>query len=102
MRVEGAKVAARHSWDSYRMLSNALLYNLPRHSAHHLNASLKYWELRPANDVPMLPMGYMTMILMSLVPPLWRRTMHPLLKEWDKKFATEAELEFIRKQGWVL
>lgn len=102
VRVEGTKVAARHSWDCYRLMSNALLYNLPRHSAHHLNASLKFWELQAGKDAQMMPMGYMPMILLSLVPPLWRRTMHPLLKQWDEQFASEAELKFIAQQGWVL
>ena len=102
VRVEGTKVATRHSWDCYRIVSNALLYNLPRHSAHHLNASLKYWELPAVKDAPILPMGYLSMILLSLAPPLWRRIIHPPLKQWDEQFASEAELKFIAQQGWVL
>jgi hypothetical protein len=33
----------------------------------------------------------MTMILISLVPPLWRRTVDPLLADWDRTRASEAE-----------
>jgi hypothetical protein len=33
----------------------------------------------------------MTMIVLSLVPPLWNRTVNPLLAEWDRNSATEAE-----------
>ena len=100
VRAEGSKVAARHSWDCYRILSNALLYNLPRHSAHHLNASLKYWELQTSKNVPMLPMGYMSMVLLAMIPPLFRRTMHPLLREWDEKFASPEERQLIAERNW--
>ena len=102
VRVAGTKVAERHSWDCYRMLSNALLYNLPRHSAHHLNASLKYWELDTNRKAPTLPMGYMSMMLIALVPPLWRKVMHPLLKQWDQTHASEAELALIAERDWKL
>ena len=102
VRVEGTKVAARHSWDCYRIISNALLYNLPRHSAHHLNASLKYWELQINRDVPMMPMGYMSMILVALVPPLWRRTIHPLLKAWDEELASDEERQLISERNWQI
>jgi len=100
VRAEGTKVAVRHSWDCYRLLSNALLYNLPRHSSHHLNASLRYWELKTFKDGPMLPMGYMSMILVALVPSLWRKVMNPRLREWDAKYANDEERRLIAERGW--
>jgi len=95
LRVPGTKVAPRHSWDSFRLLSNALLFNLPRHSSHHTNASLRFWQLEPNRSTPQLPYGYLVMIFIALIPPLWRRVMDTPLKNWDQNFATEGERELL-------
>lgn len=72
-------VMARHSWDSNHRFSNWLLINLARHADHHLLASKRYQALDPTEAAPQLPAGYGTMILLALVPPLWRRIMDPRL-----------------------
>jgi FkbM family methyltransferase len=69
------RVAARHSWDSSHRVSNWLLINLARHSDHHLVASRRYPALSTRDQAPQLPAGYGTMLLLALVPPLWRRVM---------------------------
>lgn len=71
------RVSARHSWDSNHRFSNWLLINLARHADHHLLASKRYQALDPTEAAPRLPAGYGTMILVALVPPLWRRIMDP-------------------------
>ena len=58
-------------------VSNALFYNLPRHSNHHMFAGRRAWELTALDDAPMLPYGYKTMLLVALVPPLFRRLHRP-------------------------
>ena len=37
----------------------------------------RYQELRHHDESPQLPAGYSTMVLLALVPPLWRRVMDP-------------------------
>lgn len=69
-----------HSWNSSRLITNYLLFNLQRHSDHHANASLTYPLLRHFDESPQLPQGYAAMILLSLFPPLWFRVMNPKLK----------------------
>jgi hypothetical protein len=91
VRAPGARIEPRHAWNTYRRISSALLYNLPRHSHHHMFATKPYWTLEAEPEGPTYPHGYMTMIVISLVPPLWRRTVHPLLAEWDATQANEAE-----------
>lgn len=91
VRVPGEKVAARHSWDCYRLVSSALLYNLTRHADHHLDAQKPYWTLEPRNDAPLLPYGYMTMMLIAFIPPLWHKLMAPRLAHWDRDFASAGE-----------
>jgi len=71
------RVSVRHSWDSSHRLSNWLLINLARHSDHHLTASRRYPALSTREQAPQLPAGYGTMLLLALVPPLWRRVMDP-------------------------
>src|SRR5664280_2580784 len=64
-----------HSWNSNSVASNVLLYHLQRHSDHHANPIRRYQALRHVEDAPQLPTGYAGMILIALVPPVWRRVM---------------------------
>jgi Fatty acid desaturase len=91
VRVPGARIEPRHAWNTYRRVSSALLYNLPRHSHHHMFATKPFWTLEKEAGGPTYPHGYMTMILISLAPPLWRRTVDPLLARWDREMASDAE-----------
>lgn len=95
VRVPGSRVEPRHAWNTYRRVSSALLYNLPRHSHHHMFATKPYWTLQAEPEGPIYPHGYMSMILISLAPPLWRKTVDPLLAEWDAKMASDSERAII-------
>jgi hypothetical protein len=95
-RVEGTPIAARHSWDSHRMVSSALLYNLPRHAEHHRAGAKPFWELDTSNEAPRLPFGYQTATLVAFIPPLWRRAMAPLLADWDARLASDGERALVR------
>jgi len=64
-----------HSWNSNNVASNVLLYHLQRHSDHHANPTRRYQALRHMDDAPQLPTGYAGMIVLALVPPVWRRVM---------------------------
>ncbi|MBI3435848.1 MAG: fatty acid desaturase [Proteobacteria bacterium] len=100
VRVEGSPIAPRHTWDCYRRLSNGLQFNLPRHSDHHMFAARPFWDLRVSEAAPVLPFGYQTMALIALVGPLWRRRMHPLLADWDRRLASDAERALVHERGW--
>jgi alkane 1-monooxygenase len=69
------KVDPRHSWNSNRLTTNLFLYQLQRHSDHHANPNRRYQVLRHFDDSPQLPAGYARMIVVALVPPVWRATM---------------------------
>jgi alkane 1-monooxygenase len=64
-----------HSWNSNNVASNVLLYHLQRHSDHHANPMRRYQALRHMDEAPQLPTGYAGMIVLALVPPVWRRVM---------------------------
>ena len=71
------RVQPWHSWNSNQALTNRFLFNLQRHADHHAFAYRPYDHLRPWLDAPELPMGYPSMVLLALFPPLWRRVMDP-------------------------
>jgi len=100
VRVPGTRIEERHSWDCYRMISSAALYNLTRHSEHHMNAAKPYYELGTNRLAPNMPHGYMTMILISFLPGLWKRKVHPLLQQWDKHMASADERALVAERGW--
>ena len=69
------QVRPSHSWNSNSVVSNVFLFHLQRHSDHHANPQRRYQALCHADQAPQLPAGYATMVLVALVPPLWRRMM---------------------------
>ena len=77
-------VGDRHSWNAPHWFSAALMLNAPRHSDHHAHPSRPYPALRlPGADVaPRLPYALPVCCTIALVPPLWRRMIHPHLKNW--------------------
>ena len=68
-------VETHHSWNSNHMITNCLLFNLQRHSDHHYAPLKRYQVLRHYNESPQLPTEYPGMILITLIPPLWRFVM---------------------------
>jgi alkane 1-monooxygenase len=73
-----------HSWNSNSAASNVLLYHLQRHSDHHANPIRRYQALRHVDEAPQLPTGYAGMILLAVIPPVWRRTMdHRVLAHYQ-------------------
>ena len=81
-----------HSWNTNRRMSSWTMFNLTRHSHHHAKGEVPYHKLRPYPDAPMMLGGYLTTIIVALVPPLWHRLMTPRVLEWDKRYASPREL----------
>jgi len=71
------RVDPSHSWNSNNIATNVLLYHLQRHSDHHANPTRRYQALRDYQESPVLPTGYAGMIVLAIVPLLWRRVMDP-------------------------
>ncbi|MGO9155358.1 alkane 1-monooxygenase [Mycobacterium sp.] len=64
-----------HSWNSEYLVSNIVVYQLQRHSDHHVNPARRYQVLRSFDGAPNLPSGFASMICLAYFPPLWRRVM---------------------------
>jgi alkane 1-monooxygenase len=71
------RVDPTHSWNSNNIATNVLLYHLQRHSDHHANPTRRYQSLRDFEESPVLPTGYAGMIVLAIVPAVWRRVMDP-------------------------
>jgi alkane 1-monooxygenase len=71
------RVDPSHSWNSNNIATNVLLYHLQRHSDHHANPTRRYQALRDYQESPVLPTGYAGMIVLAIVPAIWRRVMDP-------------------------
>ncbi len=65
------RVSEIHSWNSNHVIGRILLYELTRHSDHHLRTSKKYQVLECHDESPQLPYGYPTSMVLALLPPLW-------------------------------
>lgn len=79
------KVAPHHSWNASHRVTNYFLFNLQRHSDHHYRPNRRYQILRDFRKSPQLPNGYAGMVLLALVPTLWRRFMDGRLEAFRKE-----------------
>ena len=76
------RVNPAHSWNASHLVSNFFLFQLQRHSDHHVNAIKRYQVLHHYDESPQLPYGYPTMIIIAAFPPLWFSMMNKRLDAW--------------------
>lgn len=93
VRDPAAPVQPRHSWNTNRRVSSWTMFNLTRHSHHHAQGEVPYQDLKPYPDAPTMINGYLTTILVAMIPPLWHKLMTPKVLEWDREYATPQERE---------
>jgi alkane 1-monooxygenase len=82
--------ATHHTWNAGNRLTNRFLFNLQRHSDHHAHPGRHYQLLRLHEQSPQLPTGYAGMVLMALIPPLWRSIM-------DKRIGDASALKIVHR-----
>jgi NAD(P)H-flavin reductase len=85
-------VQPRHSWNTNRRISSWTMFNLTRHSHHHAQGEVPYHDLKPYPEAPMMISGYLTTIVVAMIPPLWHRLMTPKVLAWDRDYASTEEL----------
>jgi len=78
------RVTPEHSWNSAHLVTNMFLFQLQRHSDHHAFPRRRYQMLRHFDNSPQLPAGYATMVVLALIPPLWKRVMNPRVRAYYK------------------
>ncbi len=90
-------VQPRHSWNTTKRVSSWAMFNLTRHSHHHAAGEVPYQDLRPYPDAPVMLNGYLSTIVIALIPPLWHHLMVPKVLDWDRRHATPEELKLARE-----
>jgi len=75
------KVGPNHAWQSDSVTSRFTLFELSRHSHHHMEAATPYHKLQHFEGSKQLPFGYYGMFYIALIPPLWFKVMNPRLSE---------------------
>jgi len=81
------KVTIMHAWNAAHRVTNYFLFKLQCHADHHVHPVRRYQTLRTFDASPQLPAGYPAMILLALVPPLWRKVMNPRVQAVRQKLA---------------
>ncbi len=85
-------VQPNHSWNDSHLISNMVFCNVDRHSDHHANPARAYQVLRHFEDVPQLPLGYISLVLPAAIPAWWRRLVHPVVHQlYDQGTFANAE-----------
>ena len=80
-------VGPEHSWNTNKRMSTMVLFSLTRHSAHHEKPKVKFWNLAPYENAPQMPYGYLTTLVICLIPPLWYKIINPSLNEWEQRYS---------------
>ena len=110
IRVKGAPIAYRHSWDNDNFFTSWAFIEIGRQADHHENGETHFWELKnvgPAPDgAPNACIGYYHEFALALIPPIWHAMMKKKLAVWDRDFATPEERalasEINKKVGYVV
>lgn len=91
VRNPATPVQPRHSWNTNKRISSWTMFNLTRHSHHHAQGEVPYQDLKPFPQAPMMIGGYLTTLIVALIPPLWHKLMTPKVLAWDRDYATAEE-----------
>jgi alkane 1-monooxygenase len=100
IRVPGQRVESRHAWNANAALGNWLMFNIGRHSNHHHDGTIPFWDLKPGlpGEAP-VNYPYFAGGLMAFIPPLFHKLMSPRLLKWDEEFASAEEREIAHEQN---
>jgi alkane 1-monooxygenase len=69
------KFSDLHCWNSNYVLTNYLLFQLPRHSTHHMRPGRDYEVNEDKAENPQLPYGYFVCSLLIFSPGIWHKMM---------------------------
>lgn len=97
IRLPGEKITTRNTFSSINPVGNHFTFNIGRHGSHHEHDT-PYYEFA-WKPMPECPYGYLTMTLISWIPPLFWKYMIPMLRDWDEHWATPGELEVIEQHN---
>lgn len=72
------------SWEAPCWIANAATLNINYHGMHHVDEWLAFYDLERSEGAPAYPSGYVTMLLLALIPPLFYRAMNRRLIRFER------------------
>ena len=99
IREKNKPVEHKHSWDNDSVFTDWFFIAIGRQADHHVRGETYFWELDDVKG-PNYGIGYFSLFLITLVPPLFRSYMKKHLDNWDQKYANEKEREIASKYGY--
>ncbi|MEM7762637.1 MAG: fatty acid desaturase [Pseudomonadota bacterium] len=96
IRAASEPVEHRHSWDNDNIFTSWFFIEIGRQGDHHVRGETYFWEL---DDVgaPNYGIGYFSLFVLTLIPPLFRRYVAKLLDDWDENYASDEEVAIARQ-----
>ncbi len=96
IRAASEPVEHRHSWDNDNIFTSWFFIEIGRQGDHHVRGETYFWEL---DDVgaPNYGIGYFSLFVLTLIPPLFRRFVAKLLDDWDENYASDEEAAIARQ-----
>ena len=77
-----ARASGGRSWECDCRFQAWVTMGLSLHQAHHAEGTRPYHLVGLAPDSPRLPMGYVLLMVVAMVPSVWRWVMAPALAYW--------------------
>jgi len=99
IRENGKPVEHKHSWDNDSVFTDWFFIAIGRQADHHVRGETYFWELDDVKG-PNYGIGYFSLFLITLIPPLFRKYIKKHLDNWDSKFANEKEREIASQYGY--
>jgi alkane 1-monooxygenase len=73
-----------HAWEDRCQVQTWVTLGISYHQAHHQHTAVPYYRQNPIPGAPLQPGGYVVLLFVSMVPPLWRMLMTPALERWRR------------------
>lgn len=83
----------RHSWNAPHVLTNLALFKLQRHSDHHENVYKPYQILLSLPESAVLPYGYSSSMILSMIPSQWFKIANPAAEAANKNEELSKEVK---------
>jgi hypothetical protein len=99
IRENGKPVEHKHSWDNDSVFTDWFFIAIGRQADHHVRGETYFWELDDVKG-PNYGIGYFSLFLIILIPPLFRKYVKKHLDNWDSKYANEKEREIASQYGY--
>jgi fatty acid desaturase len=73
------------AWEDDCQFQAWVTLHISFHQSHHRQPTLPFYRLGMAADAPRLPAGYIVLIVVCLIPSIWRLLMRPAMDYWVRQ-----------------